>query len=71
MNIKHRIRDYKFLLALAAFIAMMGKQFNLFEIPDNYNDIVNAGLGLLIMLGIVTTPDGILEEYSEKGKSND
>jgi phi LC3 family holin len=56
MNLKSRLRNKAFWLALAAFIAMMAKQFNLFEVPENYNEIIDMGLGLLVMLGIVVDP---------------
>lgn len=56
MNWKSRIRNKAFWVALAAFVAMMSKQFNLFEVPDNYDELVNTCLGLLVMLGIVVDP---------------
>lgn len=70
MDIKNRFRNKKFLLALAAFIAMMAKQFNLFEIPTNWDDIVNAGLGLLVMLGIVINPVEDIEALQDEVLDN-
>jgi uncharacterized membrane protein len=56
MKITERLRNKAFLTALAAFIIMVAKQFNLFEIPDNWETLFNSGMGLLIMLGIVIDP---------------
>lgn len=66
VNIKNRFRNKTFLLALAAFVALMSKQFNLFELPPNYDEIVNAGLGLLVMLGIVSNPQEAVKEDIEE-----
>lgn len=64
MDIKKRLQNKAFWVALAAFIALMGKTFNLFQVPDNYNELVNMFLGLLIMLGIIVDPTtpGIKDE---------
>ena len=56
MNWKTRLRNKTFWVSLAAFVAMMAKQFNLFEVPSNYEEIVNTALGLLVMLGIIVDP---------------
>jgi phi LC3 family holin len=53
---KERLRNKAFWTALIAFTVMVAKQFNLFDVPDNINTIVDAGLGLLIMLGIIIDP---------------
>jgi phi LC3 family holin len=68
MDWKSRIRNKAFWLSIAAFVAMMAKQFNLFEVPTNFNDIVNTGLGLLVMLGIIIDPStpGILDTSEKK-----
>jgi phi LC3 family holin len=56
MKIVERLRNKVFLTALVAFIIMVVKQFNLFEVPDNWETLLNSLLGLLIMLGIVVDP---------------
>lgn len=56
MDIKKRIQNKAFWIAVAAFVALMGKTFNLFTVPDNFNELVNMGLGLFTMLGIVIDP---------------
>jgi uncharacterized membrane protein len=52
----NRLKNKAFWLSLAAFIALMAKTFNLFEIPANYDELVNTGLGLLVMGGILIDP---------------
>lgn len=56
MDIKKRLQNKAFWVAVAAFIALMGKTFNLFTVPENYNELVNTLLGLLTMMGIVVDP---------------
>jgi uncharacterized membrane protein len=56
MKITERLRNKAFLTALAAFVVMVAKQFNLIEIPDNWETLFNSGMGLLIMLGIIIDP---------------
>jgi phi LC3 family holin len=53
---KERFRNKAFWTALVAFVIMVAKQFNLFDVPEDINAIVDAGLGLLIMLGIIIDP---------------
>lgn len=43
-------------LSIFAFIALMAKTFNLFEIPANYDELVNMFLGILVGLGILSNP---------------
>jgi len=52
----NRIRNKVFLLTLTGAIVMIAKQFNLFEVPANWEVLVNTILSLLIMLGIVVDP---------------
>jgi len=52
----NRIRNKVFLTTLIAAIIMIAKQFNLFEVPANWEALVNTVLSLLIMLGIVVDP---------------
>jgi phi LC3 family holin len=64
MDIKSRLKNKAFWVSLAAFIALMGKTFNLFVVPDNYDQLVNMFLGLLTMLGIIINPttEGITDK---------
>lgn len=43
-------------LSIASFIALMAKTFNLFEVPANYDELVNTLLGILVMAGILNNP---------------
>ncbi|HUV84284.1 MAG TPA: phage holin [Methanosarcinales archaeon] len=52
----NRMRNKVFITTLIAAIVMMAKQFNLFEVPANWETLVNTILSLFIMLGIVIDP---------------
>ena len=52
----NRIRNKVFLLTLTGAIVMIAKQFNLFEVPANWEVLINTILSLLIMLGVVIDP---------------
>lgn len=56
MNMKKRLRNKAFWVAMAAFVAMMAKQFGWFEVPENYNELIDAALGLAVMGGILIDP---------------
>jgi uncharacterized membrane protein len=56
MQIKERLRNRALWVSLFAFIALISKNFNLFNIPDNYNELVNLFLGVLVMAGILNNP---------------
>lgn len=51
-----RFRNYGFWVSLAALIPMACQLLGITHMPDNYNDIVNAGLTLLVAAGIVSNP---------------
>lgn len=58
---KKRLRNYGLWTAIASFILIIARKFG-FDIPlDEYNEIVDAGLSILVLLGIIsnpTKPDG-------------
>ena len=56
MKIAERLRNKVFLTSLVALIVMVAKQFNLFEVPDNWETLLNSVLALFIMLGVVIDP---------------
>lgn len=73
----NRLRNYGLWVAIFAFVAMICQTFGFIKLPDNYNDIVNGLLGILVMLGIINDPTtqnkGFLDDKkigSEK-KNND
>lgn len=64
MDIKSRLQNKLFVTSLIAFIVLLIKTFTKIELPENLDVLVNMGLSLLSMLGIIidpTTP-GIKDE---------
>ena len=51
-----RFKNVGLWLSIAALIPMICKGFNINILPSNYNDIVNAFLSILVLLGIVSNP---------------
>ena len=43
-------------ISIAALIPMVFKGFNINILPVNYTEIVNAVLGILILMGIISNP---------------
>lgn len=56
MNIQKRLQNKAFWTAMACFIALMAKQFGWFEVPENYEQLVDLALGLAVMAGILIDP---------------
>lgn len=54
MNNKYK--NYSLWLSCAAFFAMVCQTTRIITLPANYNDLVNAFLGILILLGIISNP---------------
>jgi uncharacterized membrane protein len=40
-------------VAIISFAALLGKTYNLFDVPENFNTLVDLGLGILLTLGII------------------
>lgn len=40
-------------VAIISFAALLGKTYNLFNVPENFNTLVDLGLGILLTLGII------------------
>ncbi|WIF95003.1 phage holin [Caminicella sporogenes] len=53
---KKRLRNYGLWVAVAAFIPMLLEAFGLNVLPENYNQLVKAFLGILVLLGIINNP---------------
>ena len=51
-----RFKNYGLWVAIAALIPMVLKGFNIDILPDNYQEVINAILAILVMLGIVNNP---------------
>ena len=43
-------------VATIALIVMIIQTFNIVELPANYNEIINAFLAVLVLLGIISNP---------------
>ena len=51
-----RFKNYGLWVAIAALIPMVLKGFNIDILPDNYQEVINAILAILVMLGIISRP---------------
>ncbi|CUQ08907.1 phage holin [Clostridium baratii] len=51
-----RFKNYGLWVAIAALIPMVLKGFNIDILPDNYQEVINAVLAILVMLGIISNP---------------
>jgi uncharacterized membrane protein len=40
-------------VAIISFAVLLGKTYKLFEVPENFSSLVDLGLSILTMLGIV------------------
>lgn len=49
-------RNYGLWLSIAAFIPMLLKAFNIDVLPGNYDDLVTAFLGILVLAGVISNP---------------
>lgn len=72
----NRFKNKGLWVSVAALIPMILKGFNINILPENYNDIINLILGVLVMAGILsdpTTGKGYLDvkEDVERVKYND
>ena len=53
---KSRLRNKAFILSVVAFIVLIVKTFTSYELPGNFDAIVDMGLTLLTALGILIDP---------------
>ena len=56
IDLKARLRNKTFWVAMASSVAMLAQQLGVNVIPSNYADIINTVLLILTMLGIVIDP---------------
>lgn len=54
--LKARLKNKAFWLTLASTIALTGKVFHLYTVPEDYNVFVDAILTLLTLLGVIIDP---------------
>lgn len=55
INWKLRFKNKATLAAIAATVILLAQQLG-FKLPDNVSDVVNTGLTLLVLLGVVSDP---------------
>lgn len=64
-----RFRNYGLWVSVAALIPMVGQALGYIHMPDNYNEIVNAILGILVAAGILNNPQtdnkGFLDDSTQ------
>lgn len=53
-NLKKRMKSRWVWVALFSFIALTGQTFNIYQVPDGYNEWVNGLLAFLTAAGILT-----------------
>ena len=51
-----RLKNVGLWISIFAFIPLLLKGFGLDILPENYNEIVSAFLGILVLAGILSNP---------------
>lgn len=66
IDLKSRLQNKAFWVAMASAVALLIQQLGLKILPSNYSDIVNTVLTILTMLGIVvdTSTTGISDKIT-------
>lgn len=64
MNIKKRFTNKAFWVAMFSLVAITGQVFGIYEVPDGYENWVNAVLVMLSALGVFvdTSSPGISDK---------
>ena len=72
IDLKARLNNKAFWVAMASAIALLAQQLGLKIIPDNYTEIVNTVLTILTMLGIIvdTSTTGISDQTKTDSAEN-
>ena len=52
-NIKEQVKNKCFWLSVVSLVVLTAQQFNLDNIPDNFQDYVNSVLPILVAMGIL------------------
>jgi C1A family cysteine protease len=65
MDIKSRLKNYGLWISVIALIPMICKGFGLNILPDNYNEIATAILGILVFLGILNNPTTVTNGFKD------
>jgi uncharacterized membrane protein len=60
-----RLKNYGLWVSIFAFIGLVCQTFDIVKLPDNYNELVNTFLGILVLAGIISNPkegNGFLDD---------
>lgn len=53
---KERFKNYALWVSLFAFVPMLCEGFGISILPNNYEELTTAILGILVLLGLVNNP---------------
>lgn len=56
VDIRSRLRNKTFILSVIAFIVLIIKNFTNYQLPENFDVLVNTALTILTGLGVVIDP---------------
>ncbi len=72
IDLKARLRNKAFWIAIASAIALLVQQLGLNIFPANYSDIVNSILSILTMIGIIvdTSTEGFSDQITKNKTPN-
>ncbi|MBD7909926.1 MULTISPECIES: phage holin [Clostridium] len=65
---KSRFKNHGLWVSIAALIPVLLKVAGVDILPDNYSNITNLVLGILVMLGILNNPTTECKWYSDDDK---
>ncbi len=70
MNIdwKARLRSKAFWVSMVSLIVLLIKQLGIFQVPENWNDVLTTVLSILSAMGIIVDPStpGLSDGNSQK-----
>ena len=55
-KVTSRLKNYGLWISVAAFIPMLLTTFGVDVVPEQYNELVNALLGILVAAGLLNNP---------------
>jgi len=59
----NRFKNYGLWVSIAAFIPIFLKTIGVDVLPDNFNDLVQSLLGILVVAGIISNPQTVNKGY--------
>lgn len=64
----NRFKNYGLWVSIFAFIPLLLQGLNINILPDNYNEIVNSFLGILVLAGLLNNPDTDCKGFKDDKK---